>query len=136
MRTEPNISGKTENAVATAYVHDAANQLREIRAGSATGALLGALVYDEAGNLVQKCEGGGVSAGAAGCTGSNNLQLQYNACNQLVQADRSDTRKYRSRFPFDGAIKIEPLKGDANAKNNSTPTLIIFADVEQMIKLV
>ena len=51
-----------------------------------TGALIGALIYDDAGNLVQKCEGGTVTATATSCTGSSVLALQYNADNRIAQA--------------------------------------------------
>ncbi|UCV03337.1 RHS repeat-associated core domain-containing protein [Dechloromonas denitrificans] len=77
---------KTDGSNVTAYLHDSVNQLKEIRNGSATGPLVGALIYDEAGNLTQKCEGGSVTATAATCSGSSVLGLQYNADNRLVQA--------------------------------------------------
>ncbi|MBK8402493.1 MAG: RHS repeat-associated core domain-containing protein [Propionivibrio sp.] len=75
------------SGILTSYVHDpATNQLKEIHAGGTAGALIGALIYDDAGNLVQKCEGGTVTANATSCTGSSVLALQYNADNRIAQA--------------------------------------------------
>jgi RHS repeat-associated protein len=77
---------KTDGTNVTAYLHDSLNQLKEIHSGSAAGPLVGALIYDDAGNLVQKCEGGTVTANATSCSASSILGLQYNADNRLVQA--------------------------------------------------
>jgi RHS repeat-associated protein len=71
------------------YLHDAANQLREVRQGSVTGPRVGALVYDPAGNAVKKCEGGTVTLTTTDCTGASVLGLTYDALQQLVRATRT-----------------------------------------------
>lgn len=77
---------KTDGSKVTAYLHDSVNQLKEIRSGGNTGTLVGALIYDDAGNLTRKCEGGTVTATTSTCSGNSVLGLQYNADNRLVQA--------------------------------------------------
>ncbi|MBI3560644.1 MAG: type IV secretion protein Rhs [Gammaproteobacteria bacterium] len=56
----------------TAYVYDVANQLKEIRQGSATGALFASLTYDANGNLKTRSDTG--------------LTLTYDALNRMTQA--------------------------------------------------
>ena len=70
-----NRSSKSVGATAptiTAYVYDAANQLKEIHSGSATGALLASLTYDADGNLKGRSDSG--------------LALTYDPLNRLTQA--------------------------------------------------
>ena len=66
-----NRTSKTLGGVTTAYVHDAANQLQEIRADSATGSLLADLNYDANGNMVSRSDIGAT--------------YQYDALNRLIQ---------------------------------------------------
>ena len=56
----------------TAYVYDAANQLKEIHQTNAAGPLLASLAYDPNGNLTSRSDSG--------------LSLVYDALNQLTQA--------------------------------------------------
>ena len=66
--------GQTSPTI-TAYVHDAANQLKEIHSGSATGPLLATLTYDADGNLKTRSDTG--------------LTFTYDALNRLTQATQS-----------------------------------------------
>ena len=75
-----NRTSKTVNAttpVITAYVYDAANQLKEIRQTNASGPLLASLAYDFNGNLITKSEG------------ASTLSLTYDALNRMVQAGKT-----------------------------------------------
>jgi RHS repeat-associated protein len=65
----------TTSPTITAYVHDAANQLKEIRSGSATGTLLATLTYDADGNLKTRSDSG--------------ITFTYDALNRLTQATQS-----------------------------------------------
>jgi RHS repeat-associated protein len=56
----------------TAYVYDAANQLKEIHSGTTTGTLLASLTYDADGNLKGRSDSG--------------LALTYDPLNRLAQA--------------------------------------------------
>lgn len=56
------------------YAYDAAQQLRQIRSGSDTGAILASYTYDPAGNLTQRSGGGAT------------LTLSYDALERLVAA--------------------------------------------------
>jgi RHS repeat-associated protein len=56
----------------TAYVYDAANQLKEIHSGTTTGTLLASLTYDADGNLKSRSDSG--------------LALTYDPLNRLTQA--------------------------------------------------
>ena len=62
----------------------AANQLVELRNGSPTGALAFASVYDANGNLIQKCEGTGVSRTTTTCSGSTVSSFTWNPDDQLI----------------------------------------------------
>ncbi|KAF0218592.1 MAG: RHS repeat-associated core domain-containing [Geobacteraceae bacterium] len=63
--------------VVTAYVYDAANQLKEIHQDSPTGTLLASLLYDANGNMYQKTEG------------ATTTTLTYDALNRLTQATKT-----------------------------------------------
>lgn len=83
---------KTVNAttpVKTVYIYDAANQLLESRNNSATGTMLQAFVYDAAGNVTKKAEGGTVTRTATDCTGTTVTSLTYNALNRLTQVSKT-----------------------------------------------
>lgn len=71
------------------YIYDAANQLKEIRQTTATGTLIGALVHDDNGNLIKKCEGGSITASATACTGTIVTSLSYDVYNRLIQVAKS-----------------------------------------------
>ncbi len=70
--------------VITAYVYDAANQLKEIRQDSQTGPLLASMLYDYNGNMYQKTEG------------ATTTTLTYDALNRLAQVDKTgiETQTY------------------------------------------
>ncbi|MBI3345265.1 MAG: type IV secretion protein Rhs [Gammaproteobacteria bacterium] len=72
-----NRSQKTDGVNTTAYVYDTANQLKEIRQGSPTGALLASLSYDPNGNLLTKSEGATLTS------------LSYDALNRLSQVSKT-----------------------------------------------
>ncbi|HBG05564.1 MAG: hypothetical protein A2075_07590 [Geobacteraceae bacterium GWC2_58_44] len=63
--------------VITAYVYDAANQLKEIRQESTTGTVLASMLYDDNGNMYQKTEG------------ATTTTLGYDALNRLTQVDKT-----------------------------------------------
>ena len=71
-------------AAASVALFDAANQLIELRNGSATGTLLSAFVYDANGNLSKKCQGGSVTRTATNCTGKSVTTLTWDAEDRLV----------------------------------------------------
>ncbi|MES2369764.1 MAG: RHS repeat-associated core domain-containing protein [Pseudomonadota bacterium] len=79
-----NRTKKTVNGVDQYAVFDAANQLVELRNGSPTGALTHAFVYDANGNLIQKCEGTGVSRTTTTCSGSTVSSFTWNPDDQLI----------------------------------------------------
>ena len=81
---------RTVNGSTDFSVYDAANQLLEVRANSATGPLLRAFVYDANGNLTKKAEGGTVTRSATDCTGDSFAVLSYDALNQLIQVTGND----------------------------------------------
>ena len=65
---------KTDGVTTLAYVYDAANQVKEIRQGSPSGALLASLTYDLNGNLTNRGDG---------------RTLTYDPLNRLTQVDES-----------------------------------------------
>jgi RHS repeat-associated protein len=79
-----NRTRKTVNGVAQHAIFDAANQLVELRAGSPTGAITHAFVYDANGNLARKCEGGTVTRTTTSCTGSTASSFTWNPDDQLI----------------------------------------------------
>ncbi|MDD5035618.1 MAG: hypothetical protein PHE55_12760, partial [Methylococcaceae bacterium] len=85
---------KQVGGASTAYVYDSANQLIETHAGASGGALTGAFVYDNAGNLTQSCQGVGVSRTATGCTGSISTTLGWDSFNQLAQVNGASSSSY------------------------------------------
>ena len=94
-----NRTSKTVNAttpVTNVYLYDVANQLLETRSGSPTGTMLQAFVYDAAGNMTKKAEGGTVTRTATDCTGDMVSALTYDALNRLAQLARTglDTEQY------------------------------------------
>jgi len=62
---------RTVNGSTDYSIYDAANQLLEVHANSATGPLQRAFVYDANGNLIKKAEGGTVTRSATDCTNFN-----------------------------------------------------------------
>ena len=94
-----NRTSRTVNATTpstSVSIYDAANQLLEVRNGSATGSLLQAFVYDAIGNLAKKAEGGTVTRTAKNCTGNTVTTLGYDALNQLIRVAKTGlpTEKY------------------------------------------
>ncbi len=79
-----NRSRKTVGGVNQYAIHDAANQLVELRAASPTETLTHAFVYDANGNLAKKCEGTGVTRNATTCAGSTVSTFTWNPDDQLV----------------------------------------------------
>jgi RHS repeat-associated protein len=85
-----NRSYKSDTTGATFYYsYDAANQLKDVRTGSATGTITGALVYDANGNVIQKCEGGTVTTTTTSCTGTTVSTLTYDVYNRLTQVQKT-----------------------------------------------
>lgn len=82
------------------YIFDAANQLTAIRDGNAAEALVGALVYDANGNLIQKCTEGAVTASPTDCSAAQVLRLAYDAANRLTEARVGGTVE---RYGYDDA---------------------------------
>lgn len=83
-----NRTSKTDTGGRLYYVYDDANQLTAIRQNDASGTLLSAMVYDDNGNLTQKCVGGTITASATSCTGEKVTTLSYNALDQLAQVNK------------------------------------------------
>ncbi len=99
-----NRTAKTMNAttpVQSVSLFDAANQLLEVRSGSASGLLLQAYVYDAAGNLIKKAEGGTVTRTPTDCTGNTVTGLAYNSLNRLSQV--SKTGLATEQYAYDDA---------------------------------
>ena len=84
-----NRTTRTDGATTWYFNYDAANQLEEIRRDSAAGPLTAGFVYDDNGNLTQKCESGTVSRSATACSGSTILNLAYDSLDRLAQADKT-----------------------------------------------
>lgn len=82
------------------YITDDANQLLEVRSGSNAGPITQAYVYDDNGNLTQKCEGGTVTRTSTTCTGANVTTLTYNALDQLAQVSKPGQL---SQYAYDDA---------------------------------
>ena len=82
-RTTKSIGATTPST--TAYVYDSANQLKEIRSGSATGTLLASLTYDADGNLKNRSDTG--------------LTLNYDALNRLTAT--SQTGQLAQSYSYD-----------------------------------
>ncbi len=99
-----NRTAKTVNAttpVKSVSLFDTANQLLEVRSGSATGSLLQAYVYDASGNLIKKAEGGTVTRTPTDCTGNTVTGLTYNSLNRLTQV--SKTGLAAEQYAYDDA---------------------------------
>ncbi len=94
--------GQTTSAIYS--IHDAANQKNELRSGSATGTLVGAMVYDANGcgrvaagqrgtrrrtpcgcNLTKQCAGGTVTGSATTCTGATTTAMTYDFLGRTTQ---------------------------------------------------
>ena len=82
-----NRTRRTVNGIDQYAIFDAANQLVELRSGSPTGALTHAFVYDANGNLIQKCEGTGVSRTPTTCSGSTVSTFAWDPDDRLIQAN-------------------------------------------------
>ncbi len=80
---------KSEGSATFHYLHDSANQLKEVRLNTPTGPLSGALIYDAHGNLIQKCEGGTVTTTATACTGTVVSTLTYDVYQRLTQVQKT-----------------------------------------------
>ncbi|MCQ8129769.1 RHS repeat-associated core domain-containing protein [Methylomonas rivi] len=71
---------------ATAYKHNATNQLTEVHQTDLNGALLEAYLYDEAGNQSKKCSGTSATrASDTACAGSSQNQYSYDSFQRLSQ---------------------------------------------------
>ncbi|TCV88551.1 MULTISPECIES: DUF6531 domain-containing protein [Methylomonas] len=70
----------------TAYKHDAANQLTEVRQTNLSGSLLEAYLYDNSGQQTKKCSGTTVTRTSdTVCAGSTQNQTGYDSFNRLNQ---------------------------------------------------
>ena len=78
----------TRTAAGATLTHtlDAAHQLQAINDGATPKA---AFVYDANGNLVQKCEGTGVTGTTTSCSGSIVTTLTWNPLDQLIAASKT-----------------------------------------------
>ena len=98
-----NRSYKSDTSGATFYYsYDAANQLKDVRAGSASGTLTGALIHDANGNLIQKCEGGAVTATPTACTGTVVSTLTYDVYNRLTQVQKTGLATQTYQYDHQG----------------------------------
>lgn len=97
-----NRSYKSDGSATFYYVHDAANQLKEVRLNTPTGPLSGALIYDAHGNLIQKCEGGTVTTSATACTGTTVTTLSHDAYNRLVQVQKTGLATQSYQYDHQG----------------------------------
>ncbi len=79
-----------QGATTSVYsIFDAANQNTELRSGSATGALVGGMVYDANGNLTQQCTGGTVTRTATACTGATVTATAYDFLGRTAQITKT-----------------------------------------------
>jgi RHS repeat-associated protein len=58
------------------------------------------MIYDDNGNLTQKCEGGAITQTATSCTGASIATLTYDALNQLTQVNKNGQA---SQYAYDDA---------------------------------
>lgn len=65
---------KSDGVTSVYYTYDNANQLKEIRQGSATGLLFDSIIYDDNGNMLAKYNAGG---------GTPTISLAYDALDRL-----------------------------------------------------
>jgi RHS repeat-associated protein len=80
----------------TAYQYDAAQQLTEVRQNSLAGTLLEADLYDEVGQLTQKCTGGTVTRpNDTSCSGSQVTQYAWTSFDRLGQVTGSTSASFR-----------------------------------------
>ncbi|MVF24754.1 hypothetical protein EVC37_24600 [Methylocaldum sp. BRCS4] len=80
----------------TAYQYDPAQQLTEVRNGSLTGTLLEADLYDEVGQLTQKCTGGTVTRpNDSSCSGSQVTQYAWTSFDRLGQITGAASASFR-----------------------------------------
>ncbi len=79
-----------QGATTSVYsIFDAANQKTELRGGSATGPLVGGMVYDANGNLAKQCVGGTVTRTATACTGATVTATAYDFLGRTAQITRT-----------------------------------------------
>jgi RHS repeat-associated protein len=109
-----NRTTKNDGSSPLYYVYDAANQLKEIRQTNASGTLLTAMVYDDNGNLTQKCEGGAITQTPTSCTGASVATLTYDALNQLTQVNKNGQA---SQYAYDDAGRRIKKTVNGNATN-------------------
>jgi RHS repeat-associated protein len=96
------------------YVYDAAQQLREIRSGSDTGAILASYTYDLTGNLIQRSGGG------------TTLDLAYDALERLVAA--SGTGIAPEAYTYDHQDRRIEVNVDGTPRRSVYAGLEIWSD--------
>jgi len=103
-------------------IHDAANQLIEIRDASPTGPLKQAFIYDGNGNQIKHCQGTPVTRNPSTneCTGSIQTELTYNADQELIQVSKTGIPTEHYKYDSQGR-RIEKIIG-ANTTNNPNKT--------------
>jgi RHS repeat-associated protein len=84
------LSGKPQPVSTAIYAdYNLANQQTALHIGSGTGPLVGAMVYDDNGNLIKQCTGGTVLGGASNCFGATITAMTYDALNRTTQITKT-----------------------------------------------
>jgi RHS repeat-associated protein len=101
---------KASGGSTLAYIHDNANQLLEIRSGSAGGPLTAGLVYDLNGNLQKKCDGGTVTVSPTNCTGTTVTDITNDFLNRPVQIAKTGIANQTYKYDDTGR-RIQKVNG-------------------------
>lgn len=103
-------------------IHDATNQLIEIRSTTSTGTLKQAFIYDGNGNQIKDCQGTSVTRNTTtnDCTGSTEIELIYNADQELIQVNKTGIPTEHYQYDSQGR-RIEKIIGE-NSPNNPNKT--------------
>ena len=97
-----NLKARTAGGVTTTYNHDAANQLTEILQGASR---VKGFVYDAAGNMIQKCEGGTVTltgTPATACSGSTVTTITHDQLNRVSAAAKTGVANHAYGYDDQG----------------------------------
>lgn len=95
----------------TAYKHNAANQLTEVRQTDLNGTLLEAYLYDEAGSQSKKCSGAAVTRTSdTACSGSSQNQYGYDSFQRLNQVVSNGVTTGQHRYDDQGN-RIQKTEG-------------------------
>jgi len=117
------LGNRTQQVIGTTKeisIHDAANQLIEIRNASPTGTLKQAFIYDGNGNQIKHCQGTSVTRNPSTneCTGSTETTLTYNADQELIQVSKTGIPTEHYKYDSQGR-RVEKIIGANNVSNTN-----------------